>query len=73
MGHVQKRDIAYDYTAEGKQITGIFVGAFYQHDEDYLNPQGNRHWRGCWMLNQVENGEFDELPLSLDYLRRKYA
>jgi hypothetical protein len=73
MGHVQKRDIAYDYSADGRQITGIFAGTFYQHDEEYLNPQGNRHWRGCWMLHQVSDGEFDEMPLSLDYLRKRYA
>jgi hypothetical protein len=73
MGHVQKRDIAYDYTADGRQITGIFAGTFYQHHEAYLNPQGNRHWRGCWMLHQVNDGEFDEMPISLDYLRRKYG
>lgn len=73
MGHVQRRDIAYDYTADGRQITGLFAGTFYQHDEDYLNPQGNKHWRGIWVLHQVSNGEFDEMPVSLDYLKRKYA
>jgi hypothetical protein len=26
-----------------------------------------------WMLNDVQNGSFDELPLSLDYLRRRYS
>lgn len=73
MGHVQKRDIAYDYTADGKQITGIFAGTFYQHDEEYLNPQGNKHWRGIWMLHEVNDGQFDEMPISLNYLRKKYA
>lgn len=73
MGHVQRRDIAYDYTADGRQITGLFSGAFYQHDEEYLNPQGNRHWRGIWVLHQVDNGSFDEMPVSLEYLRRKYG
>jgi hypothetical protein len=73
MGHVQRRDIAFDYTASGQQITGIFAGTFYQHDEEYMNPQGNRHWRGVWMLHQVEDGEFDEMPVSLDYLKRKYG
>ena len=73
MGHIQKRDIAYDYTGEGKQITGIFAGTYYQHEEDYLNPQGNKHWRGCWMFNEVNNGTFDELPLSLNYLRKRYG
>jgi hypothetical protein len=77
MGHVQKRDIAYDYTSDGKQITGIFVGAFYQHDEAYLNPQTNKHWRGIWMLHDCKDGEFDEMPISIKYLKerfnRKYA
>lgn len=73
MGHVQKRDIAFDYAADGRQLTGIFAGTFYQHDEEYLNPQGNTHWRGIWMLHEVNNGEFDEMPVSLDYLRKKYS
>lgn len=72
MGHVQKRDIAYDYTADGKQITGIFVGTFYQHDESYLNPQTNKHWRGIWMLHDCKDGEFDEMPISMRYLQKRY-
>lgn len=73
MGHVQKRDIAYDYTADGRQITAIFGGTFYQHDEEYLNPQGNKHWRGLWMLHEVNQGSFDEMPVSLTYLRKRYG
>lgn len=72
MGHVQRRDIAYDYTAEGKQITGIFAGCFYQHDEEYMSPQANKHWRGIWMLHNVCDGEFDECPIPLEYLKQKY-
>lgn len=74
MGHVQRREIDYQYNAVGKRITSIFVGAFYQHDEPYLGPQGNAEtWRGIWMLNQVKDGEFDEMPVSLDYLKRRYG
>jgi hypothetical protein len=73
MGHVQKRDIAYDYTGDGRQITGIFGGAYYQHEEEYLGPQGNKHWKGIWMLHQVETGSFDEMPVSLEYLRKRYG
>ena len=74
MGHVQKRDIDCQHTATGKCITSIFVGTYYQHDEDYLGPQGNAEtWRGVWVLNQVKGGMFDEMPLSLDYLRRRYS
>lgn len=73
MGHVQRRDIAYDYTAQGKQITAIFAGSFYQHDEPYMSKQGNRHWRGIWMLHNVCEGEFDECPIPLEYLKQKYG
>lgn len=73
MGHVQRRDIAYDYRADGKQITAIFTGGFYQHDEPYMSPQGNRHWRGIWMLHNVQDGEFDEMPIPISYLKAKYS
>ena len=73
MGHVQDRDIAYSKKADGSSITGIFAGIFYQHDEDYLGNQGNSSWRGVWMLNDVRNGSFDEMPISLSYLKRKYS
>lgn len=72
-GHVQDRDIAYGKRADGTSMTGIFAGIFYQHDEDYLGKQGNDSWRGVWMLNDVRDGAFDEMPISLNYLRRKYA
>lgn len=73
MGHVQDRDIAYARRGDGTAMTGIFAGIFYQHDEDYLGEQGNSSWRGIWMLNDVKQGSFDEMPISLEYLRRKYG
>lgn len=72
-GHQQGRDIAYGQRADGKSMTAIISGAYYQHEESYLNAQTNNHWRGCWMLNEVSDGAFDELPLSLNYLGRKYG
>jgi hypothetical protein len=72
MGHVQNRQIAYSNRADGTQITGLFSGCCYLHDEEYLGCQGNRYWRGIWMLHEVNNGSFDEMPVSLDYLRKKY-
>lgn len=73
MGHVQQDGIASQYTANGKRITGLFAGACYLHDEDYMGPQGNVHWRGVWMLNDVHEGEFEPMQLSLTYLERKYG
>ncbi len=73
MGHVQQDGIASQYTADGKRITGLFAGACYLHDEEYMGPQGNVHWRGVWMLNDVKDGEFEPMQLSLNYLQRKYG
>lgn len=73
MGHVQDRAIDYQKRADGKNITGIFTGIFYPHKETYLTPQTDQSWAGVWMLHDVKDGEFDEMPVSLSYLRRRYG
>ena len=73
MCHVQDRDIAFSKRGDGTALTGIFAGIFYQHDEAYLGSQGNGSWKGIWMLNEVNNGSFDEMPVSLSYLGERYG
>ena len=72
-GHQQGRQIAYGMRADGTEMTGLIVGSCYEHEEDYLGPQGNNHFRGCYMLYDVHDGRFDELPLTLKYIKQKYA
>lgn len=72
-GHQQGRQIATGFRADGRQITAIIAGSCYEHDEPYMGPQANNHWRGIIMLNEVEDGSFDEMFISLDYLKRKYS
>jgi hypothetical protein len=50
---------------------GIVAGSSYLHDEEYKG-MANAHWRGIVVLNEVEDGQFSEMPLTLDYLSRKY-
>lgn len=71
-GHQQGRQIAYGRRADGKEMTAIICGSFYEHDEDYLGPQGNQHFRGCYMLHEVNDGAFDEMAISLKYLKNNY-
>lgn len=71
-GHQQGKQIAYATKANGETITSIIAGSCYEHDEDYLGAQGNKHWRGCFMLHDVKNGSFDEMWLSLDYINGRY-
>lgn len=72
-GHQQGLQIHTGSRADGKRLTNIIAGSCYQHDEDYLGPQGNKHWRGCLVLHEVNDGEFDLMPLSLAYILRKHG
>jgi len=71
-GHQQGRQIAYGRRADGKEMTAIIAGSFYEHQEDYLGAQGNQHWRGCYMLHECNDGAFDEMAVSLRYLKENY-
>lgn len=44
----------------------------YLHDEEYKGYQGNAHWRGIIMLNDVKEGVFSPWFISLDFLRKRY-
>ena len=72
-GHQQGRSVAYGKRADGKAICAIIAGSYYQHDESYMDKLSNRHWRGLVVLNEVEDGCFDEMMLSIDYLEKKYG
>jgi len=71
-GHQQGRQVAYGKRPDGSTITCIIAGSCYEHDEGYLDHQSNKHWRGVLMLHEVNNGSFDEMFVSLDYLKKKY-
>lgn len=71
-GHQQGKQVAYGRRADGSTITSIIAGSCYEHDEDYLTPLTNKHWRGIIMLHEVNNGTFDEMFVSLNYLKEKY-
>jgi hypothetical protein len=57
----------------GLRRQGIVAGSYYLHDEGYRGAQCNGEWRGIVVLNEVHDGTYDLMALSLDYLRRKYS
>lgn len=71
-GHQQGLQIANDVKGDGTAITCIIAGSGYEHEEDYLGPQGNSHWRGILMLHNVFRGEFDPVVIPNSYLSEKY-
>lgn len=72
-GHQQGKQVAYGKRADGKPICAIIVGSYYLHDESYMDQLSNRHWRGLLMMNEVNDGHFDELFLSIEYLEKRYG
>lgn len=72
-GHQQGREIAYSRRADGAHMTAIISGSFYQHSYEYLSPFTNAHWRGMFFLHETRDGMFDEMAVSLAYLKRRFA
>lgn len=71
-GHQQGKSVAYGKRADGQPICAIIAGSYYLHDESYMDQLSNRHWRGLVVLNEVNDGHFDEMFLSIEYLKGKY-
>lgn len=72
-GHQQGKQVAYGKRADGQSITSIIVGSYYLHDESYMDQLSNKHWRGLLVMNEVKDGHFDEMFLSIEYLEKKYG
>ncbi len=69
MGHVQHTDMAMH---KKTQNTALFCGTFYQHDESYLGAQGNDQRRQIIIKNEVADGRYDPMFISLNYLKKVY-
>lgn len=72
-GHQQGRQISTMVRADGHVNTAIICGSCYQHNEDYLGPQGNRHFRGFIVLHDVINGEFGEQFVPISHALEKHG
>jgi hypothetical protein len=71
-GHQQVHLTAIRYVM-GQQQRGLVSGSCYIHDEKYRGFQGNEaHWRGIIVCNDVRNGGYELMEVSLDYLCRRY-
>jgi hypothetical protein len=71
-GHLQGLDYYIHQTAT-RRYHGLIAGSFYQHEEDYLTPQGTAYWRGVIVKHEVDDGQYDPMFVSMDYLLRNYS
>lgn len=71
-GHRQGLDVHVQPTSRGL-LRGVIAGSCYQHEEEYLTPQGVHYWRGIIHKRRVRNGYYDLTEISLDTLRELYG
>lgn len=69
-GHQQVMLFGRRETASGAHY-GLVSGNAYAHDEDYRGPQANDEWRGIVIKNEVDNGAYDPMFVSLNYICKK--
>ena len=68
-GHRQVFDYATkNCQVTGREMIGLIAGACYVHAEPYLGYQGNSHFRGLIVKNEVIDGHYDIMRVSLNYL-----
>lgn len=74
-GHVQGMKYGNRMYPTGRIRHGLVAGSFYQHDEAYRGAQGKteHHWNGIVILNDVQDGNYDIMPLRMGYLLRRFG
>ena len=70
-GHLQGLDFHCQQRRDRRDY-GLICGSFYMHEEDYLGPQGTAYWRGVVVKHEVDDGNYDPMFVSLDYLLDKW-
>lgn len=70
-GHKPGLDVHIQPIGKGA-MRGVIAGSFYQHEEEYMTPQGDEYWRGVLMKHEVHKGNYDLMEVSLKYLLRKW-
>lgn len=70
MGHVQFTDHAIH---KKTQRRAMFCGTCYLHDEPYLGAQGNSQRRQIIMKHEVDDGLYDLMEVSLNFLKKAYS
>lgn len=71
MGHQQQLTYGIRFVGDKSQH-GLVAGACYLHNEEYLTPQGNAHWRGICVMNAVQGGSYSFMDVTLDFLCRRF-
>ena len=72
MGHQQVFKSGQMHRGNGRIDCGLIMGACYIPDHSYKGKQGNSHFKGCAVLNNMDGGYFDLHSYGLKSLIKRY-
>lgn len=73
-GHRHDLKFASEVHIDGRRISAIVAGCYFNHHEDYVSRTIQKtYWRGLTHLHNVNNGEFDVEFIRLEQIERVYG
>lgn len=73
-GHSHLLKMATDVHMDGRRITAVVSGCYFNHIEEYVSKTVQKsYWRGLTVLHNVKNGEFDMEFVRLEQIERMYG
>jgi hypothetical protein len=72
-GHTQGLKWGRRELATGQVQIGLVAGSAYRHNEAYRGYQATSEWRGIVVKFELEDGSYDPMMVSLNYLERRYG
>jgi len=71
-GHTQTLKMGQIHRANGDIHCGTIAGSCYIPDHNYKGPQGNNHWKGALILDNMDDGYYDTRTFGLRSLLKGY-
>lgn len=68
VGHSHLFDYKRDTRSDGTPIHGLVCGCAFEHHESYASQSNARWWRGVFIKDHVENGDYELRPIQLKHL-----
>jgi len=72
-GHEQGFKYGRRVLNDGAVHIGVVAGSFYQHQEEYLGPQGMEDWHGVLVKHRVKDGVYSMMEVTMDFLLEQYV
>jgi hypothetical protein len=73
MGHQQGLRWSRREINNGKAQIGLVAGSYYQEPQNYRGLQGTHEWCGLVFMFELEDGQYDPMMVSIDYLKRRFG